>query len=217
MPDPTPTEIQLHQKSRCLEIAFDNGQRFELPCEYLRVFSTSAEVQAALERGEVIIGKENVNITKIEPVGSYAINLQFDDGHDTGIFAWSTLYDLGLNYEKNWQDYLKERKQAGFGLYSVPQQSSATPANTAEAEINIKILYFVTLVKKFGKDAEQCQLPSSVNNISGLLAWLHERGGVWEATLKDDKLNITVNKQFAKLDTKIHNGDEIAIVPADAY
>lgn len=109
MSDPIPTEINLRQKSRILEIAFDDGERFELPCEYLRVFSTSAEVQAAKERGEIVKGKEEVNITQIEPVGSYAVNLHFDDGHNTGIFSWNTLYELGKNYEKNWQEYLQKR------------------------------------------------------------------------------------------------------------
>jgi DUF971 family protein len=118
MAEPVPTEIKLHQKSRVLEISFDDGARFELPCEYLRIFSTSAEVQAAKERGQIITGKEDVNITQIEPVGSYAINIHFDDGHDTGIFAWSTLYELGKDYDKNWQDYLKERANAGFGVYT---------------------------------------------------------------------------------------------------
>ena len=114
--EPIPTEIKLHQKSRMLEITFDDGARFELPCEYLRVFSTSAEVQVAKERGEVLAGKEDVNITAVEPVGHYAVTLKFDDGHHTGIYSWSTLYELGMNYAKNWQEYLTRRKSAGFGV-----------------------------------------------------------------------------------------------------
>ena len=101
---PTPIEINLHQKSRLLALRFSDGMSFELPCEYLRVFSTAAEVKAS---DSPVTGKESVNITKIEPQGQYAIRLVFDDGHDTGIYSWGTLYDLGKNYEANWQDYLK--------------------------------------------------------------------------------------------------------------
>ena len=85
----TPTEIQLHQKSRMLEIAFDDGEHFELSCEYLRVYSPSAEVMGHGPGQEVLqIGKDDVNITAIEPVGNYAINLVFDDHHDAGLYSW---------------------------------------------------------------------------------------------------------------------------------
>ncbi len=109
-----PTEITLHKNKRTLEIAFENGQRFELPCEYLRVYSPSAEVQGHGPGQEVLqLGKEEVNIEKIEQVGSYAIQPSFDDGHNSGIYAWDTLYDLGVNYEQNWQNYLDRLKAAG--------------------------------------------------------------------------------------------------------
>ncbi len=111
---PLPTEIQLHSKSRVLEIAFDDGSRFQLPCEYLRVFSPSAEVQGHGPGQEVLqVGKENVNIEKIEPVGNYAVCLHFDDGHNTGIYAWDTLYRLGRDYEQNWANYLRRLEEAG--------------------------------------------------------------------------------------------------------
>jgi len=209
---PTPTDIKLHQKSRILEISFDDGARFELPCEYLRVFSTSAEVQAAKERGDVITGKENVNITAIEPVGSYAINLHFDDGHDTGIFSWNTLYELGRDYDKNWQDYLKKRSNAGFGVYSVPPSAAEPVAGGVK---NVSLLYFVSLVTRLGRESETCDIPSSVNTVTELLAWLRQRGKTWETLLQDSKVNVTVNKQFAKPDTPVKEGDEIAIVPHD--
>lgn len=110
----TPTDINLHQKSHMLEIAFENGERFELPCEYLRVYSPSAEVQGhGPGQGVLQTGKENVNIVGIEPVGNYAVVLRFDDEHDTGIYSWETLYKLGVSYEKNWQDYLDRLEQAG--------------------------------------------------------------------------------------------------------
>ena len=109
-----PTEITLHKNKRTLEIAFDDGQRFELPCEYLRVFSPSAEVQGHGPGQEVLqVGKEDVNIERIEQVGTYAIQPSFDDGHESGIYSWDTLYDLGVNYEKNWQNYLQRLKEAG--------------------------------------------------------------------------------------------------------
>lgn len=109
-----PTEITLHKSKRMLELAFEDGQRFELPCEYLRVFSPSAEVQGHGPGQEVLqLGKEEVNIEKIEQVGSYAIQPSFDDGHNSGIYAWDTLYDLGVNYEQNWQNYLERLKAAG--------------------------------------------------------------------------------------------------------
>lgn len=109
-----PTEITLHKSKRILELAFEDGQRFELPCEYLRVYSPSAEVQGHGPGQEVLqLGKEEVNIEKIEQVGTYAIQPSFDDGHNSGIYAWDTLYDLGVNYEQNWQNYLDRLKAAG--------------------------------------------------------------------------------------------------------
>lgn len=110
----TPTEIQLHQKSRVLEIAFDDGSRFELSCEYLRVYSPSAEVAGHGPGQEVLqIGKEDVNITAIEPVGNYAIKLVFDDNHDSGLYSWEYLYKLGSEHEQRWQQYLDRLAQAG--------------------------------------------------------------------------------------------------------
>ena len=109
-----PTEITLHKQQRSLEVAFDDGARFDLPCEYLRVNSPSAEVQGHGPGQEVLqLGKEEVNIEKIEQVGTYAIQPSFDDGHESGIYAWDTLYNLGVNYEKYWQDYLDRLAAAG--------------------------------------------------------------------------------------------------------
>lgn len=114
-----PTELNLHQKSRILEIAFADGSRFELPCEYLRVYSPSAEVRGhGPGTGTLQVGKEDVNITRIEPVGTYAVCLHFDDGHNTGIYSWDTLYDLGANQEAYWRDYLQRLEEAGHGRRS---------------------------------------------------------------------------------------------------
>lgn len=111
---PHPTEINLHQKSRMLEIKFDDGACFEMSCEYLRVHSPSAEVQGhGPGEGVLQVDKEDVNIERIEPVGHYAIQIYFDDEHSTGIYSWETLYRLGANMEKNWQDYLDRLKKAG--------------------------------------------------------------------------------------------------------
>ena len=111
---PIPTEIKLHQKSHVLEISFDNGKHFELTCEYLRVYSPSAEVRGHAEEDAVLqVGKADVNIERIEAVGSYAVILHFDDGHNTGIYSWEWLYHLGENYAKLWQEYLDNLEKAG--------------------------------------------------------------------------------------------------------
>jgi DUF971 family protein len=109
-----PTDIKLHQKSRILEIAFDDGGHFMLPCEFLRVYSPSAEVRGHGPGQETLqVGKENVNITQIEPVGTYAVVLFFDDGHNTGIYSWEWLHYLGTNHERLWREYLDKLEQAG--------------------------------------------------------------------------------------------------------
>lgn len=110
-----PTEIHLHKKSRILELRFEDGSQFRLPTEYLRVYSPSAEVRGHGPGEEKLqVGKEDVNIEKIEQVGTYAIQIWFDDGHHTGIYSWDTLYDLGKNYDAYWQDYLRRLKEAGY-------------------------------------------------------------------------------------------------------
>lgn len=112
---PTPIAINLHQKSRVLEIEYDDGERFNLSCEYLRVHSPSADVKGHGPRQEVLqVGKENVNIEKIEPVGNYAIRLIFDDKHATGLYSWGYLYELGIEHDNNWMIYLDALKQAGY-------------------------------------------------------------------------------------------------------
>jgi DUF971 family protein len=111
---PRPTEITLHQQSRVLEVAFEDGKRYELPCEYLRVFSPSAEVRGHGPGQEVLQeGKRDVNIDAVEPVGVYAVKLAFSDGHDTGIYSWEYLYDLGAKRDTNWKSYLARLMQAG--------------------------------------------------------------------------------------------------------
>ena len=111
---PTCTELNLHRQSRVLEISFDDGSHYNLPCEFLRVFSPSAEVQGhGPGQGTLQVGKEDVNIDQIEPVGHYAICLHFDDEHNTGIYSWDYLHNLGEHQEVLWQQYLTELEQAG--------------------------------------------------------------------------------------------------------
>jgi DUF971 family protein len=111
---PHPTEIKLHQASRVLEIAFADGRAFRLPCEFLRVYSPSAEVRGHGPGQEVLqVGKRDVGIKEVEAVGHYAIRPTFSDGHDTGIYSWDYLYDLGLRQDELWQRYLERLAAAG--------------------------------------------------------------------------------------------------------
>ena len=111
---PHPTEVKLHQSSRILEIAFDDGSRFNLPYEYLRVYSPSAEVRGHGPGQETLqIGKREVAIKSVEPVGHYALRPTFSDGHDTGIYSWEYLHELGANHDEFWQRYLDRLNAAG--------------------------------------------------------------------------------------------------------
>lgn len=115
MDTPQVTDLVLHRASHVLEVAFEGGERFRLPCEYLRVHSPSAEVQGHGPGQQVLVaGKRHVNIAAIEPVGHYGVLLRFDDGHDTGIYAWSTLYRLGREHERSWRAYLQALDAAGL-------------------------------------------------------------------------------------------------------
>lgn len=110
----TPTEIKLHQMSRVLEIAFGDGKRFKLPYELLRVYSPSAEVRGHGPGQEVLqVGKKDIDINHVEPVGSYAVQLVFSDGHDSGLYSWDYFYSLGMHQDEMWQHYLQRIKEAG--------------------------------------------------------------------------------------------------------
>jgi DUF971 family protein/molybdopterin converting factor small subunit len=199
----SPTEINLHQKSRLLEIAFSDGFRFNFPCEYLRVFSTAAEVKVM---DKPVHGKQMVNISMLDPQGTYALKITFDDGHDTGIFSWGTLHELGKNYEANWQDYLGRLEKHGL---------SRGDARTTDAEgkVVIKLLYFIDLARVSGRDEEEVAIPESVTNVETLLAWMRKRGDRWKEPFEDNRLQVTVNKQFSEPYTLIEHGDEVAFVP----
>jgi DUF971 family protein len=110
---PQPTAIKLRTQSRLLDVRFDDGSHFELPFEYLRVFSPSAEVTGhGGGEGVLQTGKKNVSITGVEPVGNYALRLLFDDGHSTGLYTWTLLHDLGRNLRRNWARYLERCAEA---------------------------------------------------------------------------------------------------------
>ncbi|RBP53622.1 gamma-butyrobetaine hydroxylase-like domain-containing protein [Arenicella xantha] len=110
----TPTDIRLHSKSRLLEVVYQD-ETFRLPCEYLRVMSPSAEVKGHGPGQEVLqTNKEDVNIVAIEPVGNYAVRLIFNDAHNSGLYSWDYLYELGSERYKNWQAYLAKLKEAGI-------------------------------------------------------------------------------------------------------
>jgi DUF971 family protein len=112
---PQPTHIKLRTRSRVLEVSFDDGTRYELPFEYLRVFSPSAEVTGhGGGEGVLQTGKEGVAIERIEPVGNYALRLHFDDGHNTGLYSWTLLHELGLGQAAKWARYLARCAEAGI-------------------------------------------------------------------------------------------------------
>ena len=125
-----PSAITLHQKSRVLEIAFTDGRSFRLPYEYLRVYSPSAEVRGHGPGQEVLqTGKRNIEIRSLEPVGSYAVQPQFSDGHSTGIYSWDYLYELGVQHDELWQRYLARLAAAGASRDPDPNAPASAPAH----------------------------------------------------------------------------------------
>jgi DUF971 family protein/molybdopterin converting factor small subunit len=194
----TPSALQLHQKSRLLSVTFEDGNTFELPCEYLRVFSRAAEVRALVQP---LTGKEAVNISAIEPQGQYAVRLVFDDGHDTGIYSWDTLYDLGQHRERNWRDYLARLQALGYERKEPGGQR------------RVKLLYFAYLVKKLRRETEDLQLPPTVTTVQQLLDHLRRRRPDAAPLFADDQVRVTVNRQFAEPFTLLEEGDEVGLVP----
>lgn len=114
-PMPTPTDIVLHRASKRLEVSFDDGTRYQLPCEYLRVESPSAEVQGhGIGQKVLVASKREVGIDAIEPIGNYAVLLRFSDGHATGIYSWAYLHQLGREWDTRWPAYLTALEDAGL-------------------------------------------------------------------------------------------------------
>jgi len=198
----TPTVINLHKKSRLLEIAFSDGLRFNYPCEYLRVFATESGVQPL---DKPVHDKQRVDISSIEPQGTSLLKLDFDDGY-SGSYSWSTLHKMGENYDLNWKAYLQRIKDNNL-------QRGEGRAAGSDSKVTIKLLYFIQLAKLTGKDEEDVAIPESVTNVETLLAWLRKRSADWKDVFADDKVQVTVNKHFAEPYTLVEHGDEVAIVP----
>ena len=129
-----PSAIKLHQKSRQLEVSF-SGNTYLLPYEYLRVFSPSAEVRGHGNQELTLVGgKKEVQVTDIEPVGQYAIKLSFNDGHDSGLYTWQTLYELGRDYADNWRTYIKRLEQEGLSRSADPDVGIYSPKSNKESQ-----------------------------------------------------------------------------------
>ncbi|NNG12499.1 MAG: DUF971 domain-containing protein [Halobacteria archaeon] len=197
-----PTDIKLHQKSRLLEIGFADDTRFMLPCEYLRVFAPAA---AGEDTDTPVHGKQRVEIMHLEPQGTEALQLDFDDGF-SGRYSWETLHALGVNHERNWQDYLQVLGEHGL-------ERGSDRALGADGKVTVKLLYFIQLAKLAGRDEEAVELPESVTNVETLLAWLRNRRAGWEEAFAADRVQVTVNKHFSEPYTLIEHGDEVALVP----
>jgi DUF971 family protein len=130
-PNPWPTELRLRKDHMTLTVAFDNGEKFDLPAEYLRVKSPSAEVQGhSAEQRKTVPGKRDVAILEVQAVGNYAVRLVFDDMHSTGIYSWDYLRDLGRNHDRHWQDYLDALGAKGLTRDPlVPRSTRLQPKN----------------------------------------------------------------------------------------
>jgi len=194
-PAEMPTGIKLHKVSRYLEVSYASGESFNLPFEYLRAFSPGAEEKVSREMGNKITVNKYVSISAINPVGSYAIQIVFDDGHETGIYSWARLYDLALNVKSDWEDR---------------DQIVSAEHKNEQGERTITILYFASLAIRLGLESETITLAEDVKTIDDLIPWLMTRRGEWEDALAGT-LKITVNRQFVGMADLIVDGDEIAL------
>jgi len=197
-PPVVPTAIKLHRKSRLLEVAFADDSRFLYPCEYLRVLAPAAAGQGS---DKPVHGKRLVGITHIEPQGTAALQLDFDDGFSCS-YAWGDLQVLGRDYERNWTDYLQTLRDHGLDR-----------GDAAAGKARIKLLYFIQLAKLTGRDEEEVELPETVTHVESLLAWLGGKKPGWQESFASDKVQVTVNRHFAEPYTRVEDGDEVAIVP----
>jgi DUF971 family protein/molybdopterin converting factor small subunit len=194
----TPTAIKLHSKSRLLEVAFSDDARFLYTCEYLRVMAPAA---AGQDTDGPAHGKRPVGIMHIEPQGTAALQLDFDDGFSCN-YAWEALHALGVDYERNWADYLQQLQEHGLDR-----------GGAAAGKARIKLLYFIQLAKLAGRDEEEVELPETVTHVESLLAWLGGRKPGWQESFAPNKVQVTVNRHFAEPYTLVEDGDEVAIVP----
>ncbi len=197
---PIPEELRLDRQARELHVRFDDGAQFALPCEYLRVFSPSAEVKAARSRGDLVTDKQEVRIERIEPYGAYAVRLHFSDGHDTGIYSWDSLYQLGRNREKNWKSYL-----AGLERLGEP--------STDDERREVTVLLSGSLAEDLDAKRLDAVLPSETATVAELLYWLRQRGGGWREAIDPGRLNVMVNRQSADPGLRLRDGDEVSLTP----
>lgn len=197
----TPVSIIWHQKSRLLEVGFSDGMIFTLPCAYLRAFAPGAEDHDAVERAQ---DKAEITIIQVEPDGETGLRLRFDDG-TAFIYSFETLYRLGAGYDRQWPEHLKQPE--------LQQHIGSDALQTEDAKGGIRILYFAQAATALGRDAETLELPGTIKTVSQLLDYLRERGGTWSETLADEKVLVTVNKQFSEPASPVAARDEVAIVP----
>ena len=195
---PIPEELKLDRQARELHVRFNDGAEFVLPCEYLRIFSPSAEVKTARARGDLVTDKQNVNIDRIEPYGTYAVRLYFSDGHDTGIYSWESLYRLGQDHPENWQQYR-----------AALEQRKSSPAGDGERVVTL--LLFGALAEELEMEWVDVALPSETTTVAEFLYWLRQRGDDWHEAIDPRRLTATVNRKPAEPTTRLHHGDEVSL------
>lgn len=203
----TPTSIILQTQAQILDIGWSDGLTFSYPSEYLRVYSPSTEVR---RNDEPVHGKQDVQIEHIEPQGTYAIRIYFSDGHNTGIYSWDILYNLGTDYERNWKEYLEELEKYGLSRENKSAQLNAS-------KLSISLHYYIDLQQITGVDSEIVSLPATVKTAQELVKWLLERNPEWTDAFTDDRVQITVNSNFIEPGTRLSPGDVVAFIEGDSF
>lgn len=203
---PAPTRITLERKARVLVIDFDDGTSFRLPCAYLRAFSPSREAAGPPAGSRRAGAAAPVDIERIEAVGHYALRLVFDDGHDTGVYSFDTLYRLGRDQAANQAAERDRRARAGEDRPRLWDSSE-------EDWIEVRLLYFSGVADLLGRTAEEVTPPAGVHTLAALIGWLRERGEPWRSALAPGAIAVTVNKRFVTRNEGLLSGDEISIRP----